>query len=140
MPYVPKQYDSAKAFFTSAAANLGNITDAMDIARINSYNLYDDFYANRPDTFRVTLRGESDTEIYVPSTKKIINATARFLAVDFDFQIKGGETKELKTLLDNNFKREEIQKKFIKSKRSGLTRGDHVWYITADPSKRLGNA
>ena len=31
MPYVPKQYDSAKAFFTSAAANLGNITDAMDM-------------------------------------------------------------------------------------------------------------
>lgn len=138
MPYIPKQYDSARAFFTSAVPTLGNITDAMDLARISAYNLYEDFYHNRPDTFKVTLRGESDTEIYIPSTKKIINATARFLAVDFDFQIKGGNADGLKTLLDNNFKREEIQKKFIKGKKSGLMRGDQAWYITADPTKKAG--
>lgn len=138
IPYIPKQYDSARAFFSSAIPTLGNITDSLDIQRISAYNLYDDFYHNRPETFRVTLRGDSDVEIYLPSTKKIINATARFLAVDFDFQIKGGQDKALKALLDNIFKREEIQKKFIKGKRSLLTRGDLVWYITADPTKPAG--
>jgi hypothetical protein len=137
MPYIPKQYDSAKTFLGSYN-NLGNITDALDNSRISAYSLYDDFYFNRPDTFKVTLRGTSDTEIYLPSTKKIVDATARFLAVDFDFTIAGGSSSALDTLLRNIFKREEISKRFIKGKRSYLTRGDQVWYITADPAKKKG--
>lgn len=137
MPYVPKQYDSAKAFLKNVV-DLGNITDAMDKARVNAYALYDDFYHNRPQTFSVTLRGDTDTEIYLPSTKKMIDATARFLCVDFDFTIKGGAANLVETQLRNLWKREGVPRKFVQSKKSGLTRGDAVWYITADDTKGPG--
>jgi hypothetical protein len=137
MPYIPKQYDSAKNFLTNYN-NMGNIIDPFDSQRVSSYNLYDDFYANRPDTFKVTLRGDSDVEIYLPSTKKIVDSTARFLAVDFDFVIKNGNQSAVEILTRNMFSREEVQKKFIRGKKSGLTRADTIWHITADTRKRAG--
>jgi len=137
MSYIPKQYDSAKAFL-GGYSNLGNLVDPMDSQRVSAYNLYDDFYHNRPETFQVTRRGESDIEIYLPSTKKIVDATARFLASDFDFTLTGGNRSGVDTLLRNTFKREELNRKFVQNKKSGLYRGDAVWHITADPSKTLG--
>lgn len=137
MSYIPKQYDSAKAFLRSYN-DAGNVVDPMDSLRVKCYHMYDDFYYNRPETFQVTIRGDSDTEIYLPSTKKIVDSTARFLAVDFDFTVKGGDSNAVETYLRNLFKREEIQKKFIRSKKSGLIRGDSIWYITADDRKPAG--
>lgn len=135
--YIDKQYDSAKIFI-GGYSDLVGCPDPMDSTRIKSYSLYDDFFHNRPETFKVTLRGDSDTEIYLPSSRKMIEATARFLAVEFDFNLSGGNNSAVKTLLDNIFKREEVQKKFIRAKKSGLTRGDAIWHITADPAKPLG--
>ena len=135
--YVPKQYDSAKAFLRPYNT-LGNITDPMDIMRCNSYALYDDLYFNRPETFAVTLRGDSDVEIYLPSVRKMVDATARFLACDFDFTVKGGAAALVEAQFRKLFKREAIQRKFVQSKKSGLRRGDAVWYITADPNKPAG--
>ena len=137
MPYVPKQYDSAKAFL-GGYSTLGNIVDPMDSMRVSAYNLYDDFYHNRPDTFKVTLRGDSDVEIYLPSTKKMIDATARFLAVDFKYTLTGGNDSVVKKYMQDFVKREELLRKFVQAKKSGLTRGDAVWHITADQSKRQG--
>ncbi|QNN99667.1 portal protein [Mycobacterium phage Rope] len=138
MPYIPKQYDSAIAFLKGYGNLLGNIVDPMDQARVKAYNLYDDFYHNRPETFQVTVRGSSDVEIYLPSTKKIIDSTARFLAVKFDWNLKGGNASELRQYFDNLNKREELQRKFVTAKKAGLTRGDAIWHITADPSKQRG--
>lgn len=137
MVYTPKQYDSAKKFL-KGVADVGNITDPMDKMRCNAYSLYDDFYSNRPETFAVTLRGNSETEIYLPSTKKMIDATARFLGVGFDFKVKGGSAEQVNAYLRNLWKREELARKFMQSKKSGLTRGDSVWYITADDTKQPG--
>lgn len=137
MGYIPKQYDSA-AHFLGGYSTLGNVIDPMDAARVLSYSLYDDFYHNRPETFKVTLRGDSDTEIYLPSTKKIIDATARFLAVDFDYNLTGGNVREVTNYMDNLFKREEVPRKFVQAKKSMLIRGDAIWHITADPSKEKG--
>ncbi|QGJ90043.1 portal protein [Mycobacterium phage Indlulamithi] len=137
MPYIPKQYESARAFL-KGYSNLGNITDPLDNMRLMAYNLYDDFYYNRPETFRVTRRGDSDVEIYVPSTKKIVGSTARFLAVDFDYTLTGGDVAAVRAYLESLWPREEITKRHIKGKRSGLTRGDLVWYITADRTKPKG--
>lgn len=136
MPYIPKQYDSAKKFLTSYT-NLGNIIAPDDNARLQAYNLYEDFYYNRPDTFKVTLRGSSDTEIYLPSTRKMVDSTARFLAVDFGHNVTGNDSAQV--LMENIFVREEISKLFIKGKKSFLFRGDQVWYITADDRKKHGD-
>lgn len=139
MPYIPKQYDSARDFLKSYTNNtaLGNIIDPEDGARINAYNLYEDFYYNRPETFKVTVRGEADTEIYLPSTKKLVEASARFLAVDFSYTLDGAD-KALDKYISDLFAREEISRRFIKGKRSMLIRGDKFWYITADPTKERG--
>lgn len=139
MPYIPKQYDSAKEFLRGYTRNtaLGNIVDPDDNSRINAYNLYEDFYYNRPETFKVTVRGDSDTEIYLPSTKKLVEASARFLAVDFSYLLEGADKAVEKAVADL-FAREEITRRFIKGKRSMLIRGDMFWYITADPTKPLG--
>lgn len=135
MPYIPKQYDSAQRFLKSYT-NLGNIIAPDDNKRLQAYNLYDDFYYNRPDTFKVTMRGSGDTEIYLPSTRKMVDSTARYLAVDFSYQITGNDAAEV--LMSKIFEREEISKIFVKGKRSYLTRGDQVWYITADDRKPKG--
>lgn len=137
MPYIPKQYDSAKAFL-GGYSTLGNIVDPMDAQRVNSYNLYDDFYHNRPETFKVTLRGDSDIEIYLPSTKKIIDSTARFLAVQVGYTLTGGNVAEVQQLVDDLWTREEVSRKFLQAKKSGLYRGDAIWHITADGTKDLG--
>lgn len=137
MPYIPRQYDSCKAFSRNIV-DIGNIVDQMDKDRCNAYALFDDMYHNRPQTFSVTLRGDTDTEIYLPSTKKMIDATARFLCAEFDFTVKGGAARVVETYLRNLWKREGIQRKFVQSKKSGLTRGDAVWYITADADKPEG--
>ncbi|QNJ59218.1 portal protein [Mycobacterium phage MrMiyagi] len=138
MPYIPRQYESARDFLNQVPDQLNNIYDPMDKDRVIAYHLYDDFYYNRPDTFRVSLRGDSDIEIYLPSTKKIVDSTARFLAVDQDFQVKGGDQGAVDTLLRNIFQREEIAKKQVKGKKSLLTRGDLAWYLTADLNKPKG--
>lgn len=117
---------------------MGNISNSEDNMRLKAYELYDDFYYNRPETYRVTMRGDSDIEIYLPSAKKIVNATARFLAVDFDFVCTGGDQSAVDTYMRNLFAREEVTRRFIKAKKSGLTRGDQVWYITADLAKAKG--
>lgn len=139
MPYVPRQYDSALAF--KGKISLPNVVNDLDAQRISAYDLYDDFYYNRPETFRVTCRGDSDVEIYLPSTKKMVNATSRFLGCEFDFVLKGGSIDGVENFLRNLWTREELQRRFIRGKRSMLTRGDLVWYITANdqkpPGKRL---
>lgn len=137
MPYIPKQYDSANAFL-KPYSNLGNISAPEDNSRLKAYSLYDDFYFNRPDTFRVTMRGESDVEIYLPSTKLIVNSTARFLAVDWDYTLKGGQVEAVRKIMADLVKRETVQAKHIKGKKSLLTRGDMCWYITGDPKKEQG--
>lgn len=117
---------------------LGNIVDPDDVARVKAYNLYDDFYHNRPETFQVTLRGDSDVEIYLPSTKRIVDSTARFLAVKPNWSLKGGNKEAVSQYFQNLTAREALNAMFVKAKKSGLTRGDAVWHITADGSKKVG--
>lgn len=66
----------------------------------------------------------------------MVDSTARYLAVDFNCQITGNDAAEV--LMSKIFEREEISKIFVKGKRSYLTRGDQVWYITADDRKPKG--
>jgi hypothetical protein len=137
MPYVPKQYDSARAFLKSYT-NMGNISDPEDNMRLKAYELYDDFYYNRPESYRVTLRGDSDVEIYLPSARKIVNSTARFLAVDFDYTLTGGNVAEVSAYLEKLWAREEILRRHIRGKKALLNRGDQIWYVTADSRKPVG--
>lgn len=139
-----KQYNSAKPFWSGAAP--ANVVGDDDIARLRSYDFYEDAYHNRPETFQVTLRGDDDEEqvpIYLPAAKKIIEATNRFLAVDFDFVVdpNSGDSAAQETMrlaVTNLFKREQLHAKFANNRRYGLIRGDAIFHITADDSKPEG--
>ena len=143
MGYVNRQYDSTLDFVTEA--DLKNVVDPSDKQRIRAYQLYDDMYHTRPETFSVTLRGDSDIEIYLPSLKKYVNAVSRFLAVGMDFvidpdnfQTNEQERKDaLYQYLQNLFVREKFYQKILQQKRTMLTKGDAVWHIVADDTKEL---
>lgn len=137
------QYASAVPFLGKQDSNLAS--SGEDSYRVRAYKLYEDFYHNRPDTFKVFLRGseEDSTPIYIPSTRKMVEATNRFLAKNFNYVVspKHGESSDQKLadlFFANLFKREEIYKKFSTNRRYGLIRGDALWHITADATKPAG--
>lgn len=156
MPIDTRQYDSALEFIKDDAQFsrlVGNLTNADDKIRIKAYELYDDFYHNRPEHIRVTLRGEDDDsiEIYMPSAKKCVEAVNRFLAIDFDYTFdaeSGGDDPEqggaevsqqrLDAALADLFKKQEIPTKFNNMKRYMLIKGDALLHIRAIPWEKQG--
>ena len=157
MPIDIRQYDSAVEFIKDDAQFsrlVNNISNADDKTRIKAYELYEDYFYNRPEHIRVILRGEDDDaiEIYLPSAEKCIEAVNRFLAVDFDYTFDpdtGGRDPELggaafsQQKLDAElaklFKHQEIQTKFNNMKRYMLIKGDALLHIRAIPWERAGN-
>lgn len=148
MPIDSRQYDSAIDFisvdseFSKLVSNCSNHDDKM---RVKAYELYEDFYANRPEHMKVTLRGEDDDsiEIYIPSAKKNIEAVNRFLAVGFNYQIDpdvGTETEQstAEAALDALFEKQEVINKFNNMKRYMLVKGDALLHIKAIPWEKPG--
>lgn len=135
-----------------------NIVGEIDKIRIAAYDLYDGMYHNRPESLKIHVRGEDQVPIYLPSAKKIIDATSRYLMVGFDYFAKGPVDEEdtdsvnpvqvnadtqqsnsqIEAYFQNFFKREKIKSKAINQRRYALVRGDALWYITADRNKPIG--
>ena len=78
----------------------------------------------------------------MPSGKKIVEATNRFLGIGFDFLVEGagdaGTQEVLNQWWADFFKREALRAKFASNKRWGLVRGDAAFYIYADVEKNAG--
>lgn len=134
------QYASARPYFP-ASPPAGLNTDDQD--RIQSYLLYENMYWNSPETFKIIARSEDSQPIYLPSARNMIEATHRFLAIDWDYVVNpkvgtSGDQEIIKSLLQQLFKREMMYAKFANQKRFGLIRGDAMWHITADPDKDAG--
>jgi hypothetical protein len=115
----------------------------FDANRIMAYAQYEQFYWNHPESFRLVQRGEDEAPIYLPSARRIIEATNRFLAVGFDYAIDSAVgTPDSRAQLDLAFKalfkRELFHVKFNAQRRWGLVRGDAIWHITADDTKPEG--
>lgn len=134
------QYATAKPFFEKAGPAVPNLAGSPeDLERIRAYRLYEDFYYNRPETFKVFLRGEDSEPVYIPSAKKMVEAMNRFLCKKFAFVVppKGNQAGEGELIMrmENLFKREKMYAKFKNQKRQSLIRGDGMFYVTADPNK-----
>ena len=156
MPIDTRQYDSALEFIKDDAEFsrlVGNISNSDDKLRIKAYELYDDFYSNRSEHIRVTLRGEDDDsiEIYIPSAKKCIEAVNRYLAIDFDYTFdaeSGGDDPDggsaevsqqrIDDALHDFFTHQEVKTKFNNMKRYMLIKGDALLHIRAIPWERPG--
>lgn len=136
------QYATAKQFYDRVKRDTANLAGSgTDLERLSAYALYEDMYHNRPETFRVFLRGDDDevNEVYLPSAKKIVEAMNRFLCKEFDFTVppKGENDAEarLSMRMGNLFKRERVKSKISNQKRMGLIRGDGILFVRADPTK-----
>jgi len=126
------QYSTSSQFTRSKADD--NVSGLIDQKRIAAYDLYDGLYHNRQESLKVSIRGVAGQEdsdaaaIYLPSSKKIIEATQRYLCVGFDYyaQQQGvddgdnsqvnadtvGAGTQVDTYYADFFKREKIKSKF----------------------------
>ena len=147
------QYSTSKQWVGPSGE--ANIVGEIDKIRIAAYDLYDGIYHNRQESLKIFVRGDDQLPIYMPSGKKIIEATSRYLMVGFDYFAKGVDADDedpeaivnadteagastVEAYFQKFFKREKIKSKFTNQKRYGLIRGDAVWYVTADPKKPQG--
>ena len=139
MGYNLKQYSSALDFINTAD---GNIANDLDKRRVGAYDLYENLYINSTQTLKIVLRGDDSYPILMPSGKKIVEATNRFLGIGFDFLVEGagdaGTQEVLNQWWADFFKREALRAKFASNKRWGLVRGDAAFYIYADVEKNAG--
>lgn len=131
------KYASAAKDFVSAADD--NITNAMDKLRLQAYDLYENLYLNSTQTLKLVLRGDEQFPILMPSGKKIVEATNRFLGVNVDFLVDSGgdegTRQDVQAWWSDFWKRESFPAKFSSNKRWGLIRGDAYFYVYADPAK-----
>lgn len=117
------------------------IPDELDIARIQSYQTYEEIYWNVPDTFKVSLRGTNVLPIYVPSARTIIDTTNRYYGADFRPVVigTGADAVAAQLAISDFMKREKFRSKFNGAKRYGLIQGDQIWHLTADENKPVGS-
>lgn len=139
MPYNKKQYAAALDFIQTASANIPNVDDAR---RVAAYDLYESIYANSTVDLKIVLRGDDQTPILMPSGRKIIEATHRFLGLNFNYFVDAGgdesARQEVDTYLADFWKRESVPAKFTSNKRWGLVRADAVFYLYGDGTKGPG--
>lgn len=138
------QYATAKPYVDKIKGDNSNLTNSGDdLDRIKTYGLYEDMYYNRPENFKVFLRGDTNSPVYIPSAKKIVEAMNRFLCKGFAFVVKPSGNDEadalLKMHMGNLFKREKVVSKFSSRKRFGLIHGDAMLYVVGDPNKPEGS-
>lgn len=139
MSYNAKQFDAALDFLAAAD---DNVVDPLDKRRIQAQDLYENLYINSTFNLKLVLRGDDSYPIIMPSGRKMIEATNRFLGLNLDYLVEGVGDVGTQTALDDYFKalykQEKIKSKFESSKRWGLIRGDGMLLIYADPNKPIG--
>lgn len=106
--------------------------------RIQSYQIYDEIYWNHPEVFKVIMMGTNDTPVYLPSGKTVVNETAHYLLKGLNISPLDDKNKDLTDALDSFLKREKFYSMFAVAKMSGVTRGDWVLHMTADPEQPEG--
>lgn len=119
------------------------VTDPDDQVRIAAYDAYSDMYDNVPNTFKLTMRGTNDVPIYVPSTKRIVEATNRYLAKCWGYTVASASINEQavqagKLWLDTTSERNRLDSKFLSLKRNTLKKGDGVFHVFANMDKPAG--
>jgi hypothetical protein len=105
-----------------------------DRERLAAYTVYDNMYWSEKDAFKLSIRGDNDKPIYVPNPRTIVDTTSHYLLKGLNIGFAGSDpdapdNAELSAFL----KREKFYSRFHVSKHAGVTRGDHLLHLTADP-------
>jgi hypothetical protein len=111
------------------------VNDDDDALRVAAYDAYLDMYRNVPATFALVFRGEEDHPIYVPSAKRIVEATNRYLGLGWKWTVSSASTNAADVLaatdaLTAMFKRERMTSRYNSVKRNSLRKGDAILHIT----------
>jgi hypothetical protein len=117
------------------------VEDPVDKLRLASYSLYKMIYQNVQHTYGLMQRGTDEDPIYIPAARKCIEATNRYLGVDFQYRVDGGNQSDRQAIdnaMQSLFRREKFYAKYNSLKRWTLIRGSGIWHITADPDKPAG--
>lgn len=135
-------YMTAKALARPAP----NFTpNKLDAERVQAYFTYTDIFTNVAEAFAAMLRAGDDelARRYIPAARSIIEATNRYLAKDLAWvpevpttvTLSDDVRNQMINMLDDLFKREEFNAKFLALKRWFLIKGDALLHISVDPSK-----
>lgn len=121
------------------------VSDPLDQARLQSYELYERIYWNVQGTFVLSQRGTNDKPIYIPSGRTIIDTSNRYTGPGYSVSVSsltGEDTDDVlaaRLALSDLMKRERFKSKFRGAKRYCQIQGDWVWHLTADPNKPVGS-
>jgi hypothetical protein len=118
--------------------------NAYDAQRLLAYQVYEQIYWSVPDTFKLVLRGEADSPIYIPTARTIVDTTARFVCPSPAFYVDPDvgtpeERAACRMQYSRLFKRERFWSKFQSNKLYGILRGDWCFHILANPLKPAGS-
>lgn len=135
-------YTTAAALARPAPNYTPNI---LDKDRVQAYFTYADIFNNVPEAFSALLRSGDDelARRYIPAARAIVEATNRYLGLDLawvptvpaDVTLADDVRDQTLALLDDIFKREEFNAKFMSLKRWFLIKGDALLHISVDPAK-----
>lgn len=131
--------DKKKEFtpWSSLSSMLGKMPSwwpAEEQQRIASYEKYDQLYWNDPTQYALRIL-EDEEPLYIPTARQIVDTTASYLMKGLMITpAKGGNAE----VLENFLKRERFYSKFNLNKLAGVTRGDSLFHIVADPQKPEG--
>lgn len=121
------------------------VSDPLDVARLQSYTLYEQIYWNVQNIFRLSQRGTDDKPIYVPSGRTIVDTSNRYTGAGYSIAISalgGGEdtadVQAARIALADLMARERFKSKFRGAKRYCQIQGDWIWHLRAEPDKPVG--
>lgn len=127
------QWSSVKPFIN--AASIGDWIPGEDKERIGSYLKYDEMYWNDPSQYALRVL-DGEQPLYIPKSRKVVDTTAYYLLKGLELKCENKTTTEK---LDALLKRETFYSTWETEKLSGITRGDWVYHMTADPKKEQGS-
>jgi hypothetical protein len=123
------------------------VTDAEDKARVAAYDGYDNMFENNAGTFKVAMRGTDDKPVYIPSARKIVETTVRYLGKGWAFTVASlaadnatatADVAGITIALNQLTIREEFATKLTSLKRNLLKRGDALFHISANLARPAG--
>jgi hypothetical protein len=124
------------------------VSDADDKLRVAAYDGYDNMFENNVNTFKLAMRGDEDKPVYIPSARKIVETTARYLGKGWGFSVASlapdaqtatSDEAAVTLAFTRLTIREEFSSKLTSLKRNFLKRGDALFHITANLAAPAGS-
>lgn len=105
--------------------------------RVDSYGKYEEIYWNDPTQFALRVL-EGEAPIYIPNARTIVDTTSHYLLKGLTVTADEKDT-TLNQALTAFLDRELFYSRFHVAKHKGVSIGDFVFHMTANPKKAAGS-